>query len=152
MLKNSGILLGATKYLSETDQNNLIVMLVRNEALNTSEIEGEYLNRDSVQSSIKRYFNIATDNRNASPAETGISELFADMYYSYKQPSSHDCLCQWHEMLTNGRRDLGAIGKYRTHAEPMQVVPGKYHEPTVHFEAFGIMILKIIFFRLPRLL
>ncbi|XVN44079.1 MAG: Fic family protein [Rickettsia hoogstraalii] len=44
-------------------------------------------------------------------------------------------MCQWHEMLTNGRRDLGAIGKYRTRLEPMQVVSGKYYEPTVHFEA-----------------
>lgn len=134
-VKNSGILLGAAKYLSEADQNNLIVMLASDEALNTSEIEGEYLNRASVQSSIKRYFNIATDNRKASPAETGISELLADMYYSYEQPLSHDCLLRWHKMLTNGRRDLGAIGKYRTHLEPMQVVSGKYHEPTIHFEA-----------------
>ncbi|KJV80453.1 hypothetical protein RHORCCE3_1378 [Rickettsia hoogstraalii str. RCCE3] len=134
-VKNSGILLGAAKYLSEADQNNLIVMLASDEALNTSEIEGEYLNRASVQSSIKRYFNIATDNRKASPAKTGISELLADMYYLYEQPLSHDCLCQWHEMLTNGRRDLGAIGKYCTRLEPMQVVSGKYYEPTVHFEA-----------------
>ncbi|WP_231555721.1 DUF4172 domain-containing protein [Rickettsia hoogstraalii] len=126
-VKNSGILLGAAKYLSEADQNNLIVMLASDEALNTSEIEGEYLNRASVQSSIKRYFNIATDNRKTSPAETGISELLADMYYSYEQPLSHDCLCQWHEMLTNGRRDLGAIGKYRTRLEPMQVVSSKYY-------------------------
>ncbi len=44
------------------------------------------------------------------------------MYYSYKQPLSHDCLFSWHEILTNGRRDLGAIGKYRTNAETMQVV------------------------------
>ncbi|CEO17566.1 hypothetical protein RMONA_06035 [Rickettsia monacensis] len=43
-VKNSGILLGATKYLSEADQNNLIVMLASDEALNSSEIEGEYLN------------------------------------------------------------------------------------------------------------
>ncbi|KJW03014.1 hypothetical protein REIP_1034 [Rickettsia endosymbiont of Ixodes pacificus] len=97
-------------------------MLASDEALNSSEIEGEYLNRASVQSSIKRYFNIATDNRKASPAETGISELLADMYYSYKQLLSHDCLFRWHEILTNGRRDLGAIGKYRTNAETMQVV------------------------------
>ncbi len=33
-VKNSGILLGATKYLSEADQNNLIVMLASDEALN----------------------------------------------------------------------------------------------------------------------
>lgn len=134
-INNSGVLLGATKHLSKSDKDNLVVMLASDEALNSSEIEGEYLNRDSLQSSIKRYFNIAKDNRKASPAENGISELLADMYYSYDQPLSHDCLFRWHEMLMNGRKDLDAIGKYRIHLEPMQVVSGKYHEPTIHFEA-----------------
>lgn len=134
-INNSGIILGATKHLSSSDKNNLIVTLASDEALNTSEIEGEYLNRDSLQSSIKRYFNIATDDRKSSPAETGISEMLADMYYSYEEPLSHDCLFSWHEMLTNGRRDFGSIGKYRTHPEPMQIISGKYHEPTIHFEA-----------------
>lgn len=134
-INNSGVLLGATKHLSKSDKDNLVVMLASDEALNSSEIEGEYLNRDSLQSSIKHYFNIAKDNRKASPAENGISELLADMYYSYDQPLSHDCLFRWHEMLMNGRKDLDAIGKYRIHLEPMQVVSGKYHEPTIHFEA-----------------
>ncbi|HJD56257.1 MAG TPA: Fic family protein [Rickettsia endosymbiont of Pyrocoelia pectoralis] len=134
-ISNNGILLGAFKHLSEVNNKNLIVTLASDEALNSSEIEGEYLNRDSLQSSIKRYFNIAIDNRKASPAENGISEMLADMYYTYEQPLSHDCLYQWHEMLMNGRRDLGAIGKYRTHVEPMQVISGKYHDPVVHFEA-----------------
>ncbi|WP_341791560.1 Fic family protein [Rickettsia endosymbiont of Gonocerus acuteangulatus] len=134
-INNSGVLLGAAKYLSKSDKDNLVVMLASDEALNSSEIEGEYLNRDSLQSSIKLYFNIAKDNRKASSAENGISELLADMYYSYDQPLSHDCLFRWHEMLMNGRKDLDAIGKYRTHLEPMQVISGKYHEPIVHFEA-----------------
>ncbi|WP_281988974.1 Fic family protein [Aquimarina aggregata] len=38
-------------------------------------------------------------------------------------------------MLTNGRRDLVDIGKYRTHKEPMQVVSGRLDNPNVHFEA-----------------
>ncbi|WP_342270293.1 Fic family protein [Rickettsia endosymbiont of Orchestes rusci] len=134
-INNSGILLGSTKYLSESDQNNLIVMLASNEALNTSEIEGEYLNRDSVQSSIKRYFNVAIDNRKATPAETGISEMLANMYYSYARPLSHNYLFSWHAMLTNGRRDFGSIGKYRIHEEAIQVISGKYNEPNIHFEA-----------------
>ncbi|HJD63173.1 MAG TPA: DUF4172 domain-containing protein [Rickettsia endosymbiont of Degeeriella rufa] len=69
-------------------------------------MEGEYLNRDSLQSSIKRYFNIAKDNSKASSAENGISELLADMYYSYDQPLSHDCLFRWYEMLMNGRKEI----------------------------------------------
>ena len=38
-------------------------------------------------------------------------------------------------MLTNGRRDLVDIGRYRTHKDAMQVVSGSIHQPKVHFEA-----------------
>ena len=38
-------------------------------------------------------------------------------------------------MLTNGRRDLNDIGRYRTHTDPMQIVSGALYAPKVHFEA-----------------
>ena len=38
-------------------------------------------------------------------------------------------------MLMNGRRDLMDTGRYRTHADPMQIVSGVLHAPRVHFEA-----------------
>jgi len=38
-------------------------------------------------------------------------------------------------MLTSGRRDLEDNGRYRTHDEVMQVVSGRAHDPTIHFEA-----------------
>jgi Fic family protein len=44
-------------------------------------------------------------------------------------------LFEWHQMLTNGRRDLHDIGRYRTHPEPMQIVSGAVYAPKVHFEA-----------------
>jgi Fic family protein len=38
-------------------------------------------------------------------------------------------------MLARDRRDLKDIGRYRRHADPMQVVSGPIHAPKVHFEA-----------------
>lgn len=38
-------------------------------------------------------------------------------------------------MVTARRRDRGAIGKYRTSQEPLQVVSGPIGSPKVHFEA-----------------
>ena len=38
-------------------------------------------------------------------------------------------------MVTNGRRDLTDVGRYRQHTDAMQVVSGTLHEPKVHFEA-----------------
>ena len=58
-----------------------------------------------------------------------------DLYLNYNQPLTHNTLFEWHKMITNGRRDLDDIGRYRTHDAPMQVVSGRIDKPTVHFEA-----------------
>ena len=134
-LYNSGIVLGAERHLSISDKKSLIVKIAGDEALSTSEIEGEYLNRDSLQSSIRNYFGFGIDNRRATPAELGISEMMVDLYNNYEHLLSHESLFKWQRMLMNGRTDLKDIGAYRTHKEPMQVISGKYYNPKVHFEA-----------------
>lgn len=106
-----------------------------NEAIKTSEIEGEILNRASIQSSIKKNLGLTTDSDKIPPAEYGISEMMVDLYLNFDKPLTHNQLFEWHKMLTNGRRDLTDIGKYRTHKSPMQVVSGRLDKPTVHFEA-----------------
>ena len=70
----------------------------------------------------------------AKPAEAGIAEMMKDLYTNYDSPLSKGILCEWHDMLMNGRRDIER-GKYRTCKEPMQVVSGRYDKPTVHYEA-----------------
>jgi Fic family protein len=62
-LFGSGILLGAFRHIGEDDKNDLIVDLISDEAVKTSEIEGEFLNRGSVQSSIRRIFGLVTDRQ-----------------------------------------------------------------------------------------
>ena len=49
-LRQSGELVGATKHIGPDDQETLRIELISEEAVKTSEIEGELLNRDSVQS------------------------------------------------------------------------------------------------------
>jgi Fic family protein len=105
------------------------------EAIKTSEIEGEILNRESVQSSIKKNLGLAVTNTKVAPAEFGISEMMVDLYQNYDTPLSNEYLFEWHKMITNGRRDLTDIGNYRTHEDPMQVVSGRLDKPTLHFEA-----------------
>ncbi|KYG81682.1 Fic family protein [Roseivirga ehrenbergii] len=134
-LHNAGLLLGSMKHISVDDQEILKVDLIMNEALKTSEIEGEVLNRDSLQSSIRKHFGLKTDQRRILPAEQGISEMMVDLYSNYKKPLDHEQLFAWHEMLTRGRRDLLDIGQYRTHDDPMQIVSGSINQPKVHFEA-----------------
>jgi Fic family protein len=135
LLEASGMLLGACKHLEGKDQDQLRVELICDEALKTSEIEGEYLDRDSVQSSVRKHFGLETDGRKVRPAERGIAELMVNLYEHYALPLDHTMLFSWHRMVMNGRMDIEDIGSYRKGEEPMQVVSGTLHDPTIHFEA-----------------
>lgn len=134
-LKDTGMLLGAFKHLDEESKSLLTIDIISNEALKTSEIEGEYLNRESVKSSIRQQFGLQTDHPKSTPAEQGIAEMMVNAYQLFSDPLSHEKLFSWNEMVTKGRYDLTDLGRYRTHSEPMQIVSGSLHDPKVHFEA-----------------
>ncbi len=134
-LHQAGAVVGALKHMDEDEKAGLTVELISTEAVKTSEIEGEILDRESVQSSVRRNFGLETDSRRIRPAERGIAEMMVDLYRTFQQPLSHRKLFTWHKMLTSGRRDLADIGCYRTHDEAMQVISGHGHAPKVHFEA-----------------
>ncbi|MGA2129102.1 MAG: DUF4172 domain-containing protein, partial [Xanthobacteraceae bacterium] len=134
-LLHSGEFVGAFRHVSNDDRDTLKIELIGDEALKTSEIEGELLDRDSLQSSLRRQFGLGDDNRRVRPAEQGIARMMVDLYTTFESPLSQATLLAWHEMVMSGRTDLQAVGAYRTHAEPMQVVYGRMHAPKVHFEA-----------------
>ena len=134
-LVGAGTSLGAAKYLDRGERERLLIEILGREALTTSEIEGEILDRDSVQSSLRRQFGLAGDRRDVTPAEQGIAEMMVDLYRNFADPLTHETLFRWHIMIANGRRDLKDVGRYRTHDDEMQVVSGPIHDPVIHFEA-----------------
>lgn len=134
-LVRSGEFVGAFRHIGPADHDALKVELIGDEALKTSEIEGEFLNRDSVQSSLRQQFGLATDHRRVQPRERGIAELMVDLYRNFADPLAHKTLFGWHQMLMSGQRGLQVVGGYRTHAVPMQIVSGSLHDPKIHFEA-----------------
>ena len=134
-LKKSYIALGTSKAFTQEQRDLLIVELSTNEAFKTSEIEGEYLNRESLQSSIKRQFGLAVDRHKPLPAEEGLAEIIYQNYQEFMKPLSHATLWHWHTLLMKGRTDLDDIGSYRSHTEAMQIVSGYIHKPNIHFEA-----------------
>jgi Fic family protein len=134
-LEGAGIAIGVSKHLGEADRGALSVELMSHEAIDTSAIEGEALDRDSVQSSIRRHLGLASDQRRAKPAEAGIAEMMVDLYERVGEPLHESTLHQWHRLVANGRMDLADIGRYRTGGDPMQIVSGPVHRPKVHFEA-----------------
>lgn len=134
-LYQAGVSLGAIRHVKDPDRTRLRVELLCTEALKTSEIEGEILSRDSVQSSIRRHFGLSTKLGKVPPAEQGIAEMLTNLYETFSRPLSHKQLFNWHKALTQGRRDLEKKGGYRNHPEPMQIISGAMHHPKIHFEA-----------------
>lgn len=133
--ENKGIVLGSLKHIDKDSKDDILVDILSDEAVKTSKIEGDYLDRISVQSSIKRNLGLSTEKQKVTPAEFGISEMMVDLYLNHNKPLTHHQLFEWHKMITNGRRDLKDIGRYRTHKDAMQVVSGRMDQPTIHFEA-----------------
>ena len=134
-LLGGGVLVGTVKHLPEEDRQQLTVDAMSTEAVTTSEIEGEILDRASVQSSIRKQLGLTVEDRRVRPAEQGIAGMMVDLYRSFSEPLSRDMLFRWHKMIVSGRRDLKDVGKFRTGSEPMQVVSGRIDAPRVHFEA-----------------
>ena len=134
-LIGAGVFVGTVKHLAKEERNQLTIEAMSAEALTTSEIEGEILDRASVQSSIQKQLGLAADNRRVAPAEQGISEMMVDLYRTFSAPLSNAMLFEWHRMLMTGRLDFTDIGRYRTSHEPMQVLSGAIGFPKVHFEA-----------------
>lgn len=129
-----GKLDGSFIHLDHETQRWLSIQLISESALKTSEIEGEVLNRDSIQSSIAKHFGLKLDNRKVPPAERGISEMFMNMHSTFNEPLTHEMLHNWHKILMNSRINI-ETGKYRSQNDPMQIVSGRYDEPTIHYEA-----------------
>ena len=134
-LRGSGVVVGALMHVDDEQRQALTIDLIAQETIDSSAIEGEILDRASVQSSLAKHLGFKADHRRANPAEAGAAELMADVWRTYATPLSDTALFGWHTMLMTGRRHLMTVGTYRTDPEPMQIVSGALHAPRVHYEA-----------------
>ncbi len=105
------------------------------DALDSSEIEGEHLNRDSVQSSILKELGLSTEKTKASLAERGIAKLMVNLYQTIAERLTHTILFDWHKFLMSGNHLIEKSGQYRSHKEAMQIVSGPDYARKIHFEA-----------------
>jgi Fic family protein len=107
-------------------------------AINTSAIEGEQLNVNSVRSSLARRLGLDQAGLPAGTPQTdGLAELLLDATRNAEQPLSEARLYDWHRALFPAGGGLVThirIGELRGD-EPMQVVSGPIGRQTLHFEA-----------------
>lgn len=129
---------GAIAYLKTIDEqeyNRFMIEILSLEGMESSKIEGEILDRESLQSSIKQHFGLNTTNKHRTDKESRMAELLCNVYESFDKPLTHKMLWQWHNMLFKDSSSVSDCGKYRSHTEPMQIVSNRYDSPRVFFEA-----------------
>nr|WP_248295728.1 DUF4172 domain-containing protein [Legionella pneumophila] len=120
----AGIIIGSSQHISQEGKQNLFIDLMCTDALDSSEIEGEHLNRDSVQSSIKKELGLSAEAPRASLAERGIAKMMVNLYQTISSPLTHQVLFEWHQFLMGNSHHLEDVGQYRSHEEAMQIVSG----------------------------
>ncbi|PRY65196.1 Fic family protein [Vreelandella songnenensis] len=112
--------------------------LIQN-AIRTSEIEGERLDVGSVRSSVARHLGLeqAGFSTRTTPESEALIELLLQATHHPDEPISYPQLCFWQSLLFV--KGPGVLGKVRVGElrgdHPMQVVSGRIDRPTVHFEA-----------------
>ena len=134
-LEQAGLLIGTSRHISDEDRIELGISVMSLEAIDTSQIEGETLDRASVQSSIQRALGLSSAPTFARPAESGIADMMVDLLQTTGEPLSDEMLHRWHRKMLTGRTDLKSPGGYREHHEPMQIISGASYVPKVHYEA-----------------
>ncbi len=129
-LLRSGSSFAFLKNVSREDQIRFMVEILSLEGLESSKIEGEILERESLQSSIKKHFGLHVDVKRGAKREIGMANLLCDVYETFDQPLTHEMLWKWYSMLFKEE-----VGTYRTHEEPMQIVSNRFDFSKVFFEA-----------------
>lgn len=135
--EKAGLIRGKVSHLAENQQTEAMINLMVEEAVKTSKIEGEYISRPDVRSSIKNKLGL-------NPAKVpvhdkraqGVVELILDVRNTFKQPITDTKLFDWHLMLFSGSFNPNLrIACWRTHEEPMQIVSGHHGKHITHYEA-----------------
>ncbi len=133
--ERTGTVSGLLKGLPAESQTEAIIELMVAEAVKTSEIEGEYLSREDVMSSIRKNLGLAVNVPQVRDERAqGAAALMIDVRNSYQDPLTKKKLFDWHKMIMQGSRGV-KTGVWRRHKEPMQVVSGPIGKEKVHFEA-----------------
>jgi len=136
--KKSGLINGQVSQLNDDLQYETYVDLMVSEAINTAQIEGEYLNREDVRSSIRNYLGLSNPlERVADARAEGIAALMIATRNSFQKKLSADILFEWHKLVLHINEDgLGRryeLGKWRT--ETMEIVSGPIGYEKTHFIA-----------------
>lgn len=132
-----GYINGQITHLTEALKTETLIELMVEEAIKTSEIEGEYISRLDIRSSIKNKLGlnqplVKMHDRRAQ----GIAQLILDARNTFDHPLTQEQLFNWHLMLLADSHNPNLrIASWRIDDEPMQIVSGHHGKWIVHYEA-----------------
>ncbi len=133
--EKTGAISGVLKSLPEDTQLNALIDNMVAEAIKTSEIEGEFLSRDDVMSSIRNNLGLnKLDEFVGDQRAVGIGKLMSAVRDSFAAPLDAATLFSWHHLLLGFDPKINA-GQWRTSSAAMQVVSGALGKEKIHFEA-----------------
>ncbi|MEJ6003731.1 Fic family protein [Paucibacter soli] len=107
------------------------------EVVATAAIEGEALDPASVRSSIMHQLGLA-DGGHRERHVDGLVEVINDATNNFAVPLDADRLCRWQSALfPGGTRGIHriAVGRFRDHDDPMQIVSGRPGKEVIHYQA-----------------
>jgi Fic family protein len=133
-----GKALGRLQEIGFTESVSVERQIWTDEAVATAAIEGEKLDFETVRSSVMRRLGEEGAGQRASRNVDGLLDVMQDALRSYRDELGSDRLHRWQAALfpagTSGITRI-AVGRYRDHAEPMQIVSGAIGREKVHYEA-----------------
>jgi Fic family protein len=133
--EETGHVSGVLKALPENVQTETLLNIMVAEAIKTSAIEGEYLSRPDVMSSIKNNLGLTDKKETIKDKKAqGAGKLMVIVRKNYAEPLSEEMLFDWHSILLRESKRI-KVGSWRTHDELMRVVSGPIGKEKVHFEA-----------------
>ena len=133
---NSERLAGRFEALPMASQEDATIDLMLSEAIKTNAIEGEYLDRESVRSSLLSLITSDTLPDNSDQKAAGAASLLVDVRKNWQSSLTDELLGKWQSMAVPEQRYTSILrGAYRNDPSPMQIVSGPYGREKVHYEA-----------------
>ncbi|HRE31630.1 MAG TPA: DUF4172 domain-containing protein, partial [Candidatus Berkiella sp.] len=114
--EKAGFIRGKLTHLSSHLQTEALIAFMVEEAIKTSEIEGEYISRSDVRSSIKKRLSIDSEKVQIQDKRAqGIVDMMFDVRDTFNAPISDTHLFKWHLMLLSSSYDPNLkIASWRT--------------------------------------
>jgi Fic family protein len=137
--QEQGKVLGLFRAIGLPGEAEVVRDIWIDEAMATSAIEGEKLDLEAVRSSVMRRLGVedAMSGRVSTNVD-GLLDVMQDATNSYREKLDDDRLTRWQSALfpggTSGIRRI-AVGRYRDHQDPMQILSGPIGREKVHYEA-----------------